>query len=80
MRMVLTLADLEAKGITRPTIACDRCPRRGSYAVARLFEQHDRDHHLVSLRLLLAADCPAYHAGARRRCAAPATRRYRACS
>jgi hypothetical protein len=61
--MVLTLADLEAKGITRLTIACDRCPRRGSYAVARLFEQHDRDHHLVSLRLLLAADCPAYHAG-----------------
>jgi hypothetical protein len=63
MRMVITLADLEAKGVTRLTIACDRCPRCGAYAVARLIEQHGRDFDLVRLRLRLAADCPAYHTG-----------------
>jgi hypothetical protein len=63
MKMTLTLADLEARGVDRLTIACDRCSRRGVYTVARLIEQHGRDHDLVSLRLRLAADCPAYHTG-----------------
>jgi hypothetical protein len=31
--------------------------------VARLIEQHGRDFDLVHLRLLLAADRPAYHTG-----------------
>jgi hypothetical protein len=56
-------------------IACDRCPRRGVYTVARLIEQHGRDHGLVSLRLQLAPDYPAYHTGRSTPLWAPATRR-----
>jgi hypothetical protein len=63
MKQVITLADLEAKGLSRLAIACDRCPRRGCYTVARLIEQLGRDHDLVRLRLQLAAGCPAYHTG-----------------
>jgi len=63
MKQVITLGDIEAKGLTRLTIVCDRCPRRGAYTVARLIEQLGRAHDLVSLRLQLAAACPAYHAG-----------------
>jgi hypothetical protein len=48
MKMTLTLADLEARGV---------------YTVVRLIERPGRDDDLVSLRLQLAADCPAYHAG-----------------
>jgi hypothetical protein len=62
MRLVLSLADLEARGIDRLTIICDPCSRRGVDTVARLIEQHGRDFDLVRLRLQLAADCPAYHA------------------
>jgi hypothetical protein len=53
--------DLVEKNLSRLEIACDRCPRRGAYRVARLVEQ--LDHDLVRLRLQLAAACPAYHAG-----------------
>ena len=63
MKMTITLGDLEAKGLVRLEIVCDRCPRHGSYRVARLIEQLGRDHDLVSLRLQLAAGCPAYAAG-----------------
>jgi hypothetical protein len=59
MRIVLTLADPEAKGIARLTIACNRCPRRSAYDVARLIAQHGRDFDLVRLRLRLVADCAA---------------------
>jgi hypothetical protein len=53
MKMTITLADLEAKGLARLEIACcDRCPYRGIYQVARLVEQLGRDHDLVSLRLV----------------------------
>jgi hypothetical protein len=45
-----------------------------------LIERHGRDFNLVRLRLRLAADCPACRTGRSRPCAAPATRRYRACS
>jgi hypothetical protein len=58
MKQVLTL---EAKGLARLEIACDRCPRRGAYRVARLVEQLGRGHDLV--RLQLAAACPAYCTG-----------------
>jgi hypothetical protein len=60
---VITLADLVEKGLSRLEIACDRCPRRGAYTVARLIEQLGRDHDLVRLRLQLAARCPAYSTG-----------------
>ena len=40
MKQVITLADLEAKSLSRLAITCDRCPRRGVYRVARLVE-HD---------------------------------------
>jgi hypothetical protein len=63
VKVASTLADIEARGLTRLVLACDRCPRRGVYSVARLIERHGRDFDLVSLRLLLAADCPAYHQG-----------------
>jgi hypothetical protein len=63
MKQVITLADLEAKGLSRLKIACDRCPRRGCYTVARLVEQLGRAHDLVSLRLHLTATCPAYCTG-----------------
>jgi len=63
MKPAAALADLDARSVDRLTIACDRCPRRGVYTAARLIEQHGRDHDLVSLRLRLAADCPAYHIG-----------------
>jgi hypothetical protein len=63
MKMVLTLADLEARGVDRLAVACDRCPRRGVYTVARLIEQHGRDFDLIALQLWLAADCPAYYTG-----------------
>ena len=63
MKLAITLADLEARGIDRLTIVCDRCSRRGVDTVARLIERHGRDFDLVRLRLRLAADCPAYHTG-----------------
>jgi hypothetical protein len=44
--------DLVEKNLSRLEIACDRCPRRGAYRVARLVEQLGRDHDLVSLRLV----------------------------
>jgi hypothetical protein len=56
--MTLTLADLEAKGLVRLEIVCDRCPRRGVYRVAQPVEQHGREFDLVRLRLRLAADYP----------------------
>jgi hypothetical protein len=37
--------------------------RRRRAWLARLIEQHGRDHDLVSLRLQLAAACPAYGTG-----------------
>jgi hypothetical protein len=43
MKMAITLADLEARGVARLIIVCDRCPRRGVYDVACLIEQHGRD-------------------------------------
>jgi hypothetical protein len=61
--MALTLADLEARGATRLAVACDRCSRRGVYAVARLTEQHGRDFDLVRLRLRLRLRLAAYHTG-----------------
>jgi len=63
MKQVITLADLEAKSLSRLAITCDRCPRRGVYRVARLVEQLGRDHDLVRLRLQLTATCPAYCTG-----------------
>jgi hypothetical protein len=32
MKLVLTLADLGAKGLTRLVVTCDRCPRRRANA------------------------------------------------
>jgi hypothetical protein len=63
MKQVITLGDIEAKGLSRLVIACDRCPRRGAYRVARLVEQLGRAHDLVALRLQLTAACPAYCTG-----------------
>ena len=63
MRQALLLADLEAQGLVRLEVGCNRCPRRGAYAVARLIERHGRDVDLVRLCLRLASDCPSYRTG-----------------
>jgi len=49
-----TLSDVSTR---RLTLACAKCGRRGSYAVARLIEQHG-DVTLIFLRERLSADCP----------------------
>ena len=39
-------------------IGCDKCGRKGRYAVARLFEKHGRDGKVVDFLAEIAADCP----------------------
>jgi hypothetical protein len=49
----LTLSDIRSSTLS---IVCQRCDRRGCYAVARLFEEHG-DAKLTDL-LVTLADCP----------------------
>jgi hypothetical protein len=39
-------------------VACNRCPRRGRLATARLLAEHGADLPGPTLRRILAADCP----------------------
>ena len=43
--------------VDRVEISCNRCPRRGRYAVGRLRREHG-DIALFDLLLLVSADCP----------------------
>jgi hypothetical protein len=39
-------------------IACDKCGRKGRYAVARLVEQRGSDAKVVDFLAEITADCP----------------------
>lgn len=63
----MTLSDLAAG---RLTVACARCPRRGSYSVARILAARG-DLRLTDFLHGLTADCPRTKAiGLRDRCGA----------
>ena len=44
-------------------VACDKCGRKGCYAVARLIEQRGRDAKVIDWRDEITADCPKKQAG-----------------
>jgi hypothetical protein len=44
-------------------VACDKCGRKGRYAVARLIEQRGRDAKAVDFLAEITADCPKKQAG-----------------
>jgi hypothetical protein len=44
-------------------VVCDKCGRKGRYAVARLIEQRGRDAKVVDLRAEITTDCPKKQAG-----------------
>jgi hypothetical protein len=50
----LSLAEAQARGLTRIRLACPKCGRRGSYAVSRLAE---RLGDASKVREALSADC-----------------------
>jgi hypothetical protein len=53
-------------------VACDKCGRKGRYAVARLIEQRGRDAKVLDLLAEITADCPKKQAGNMSdQCAAP---------
>ena len=52
-------------------VACDKCGRKGRYAVARLIERRGRDAKLVDFLAEVTADCVKKQAGNMRdQCAA----------
>jgi hypothetical protein len=53
---VITLADMQARGMTMLAVACRRCERRGRLKIARLIAEHGGSDH--DLRRLIAHDCP----------------------
>jgi hypothetical protein len=40
---VITLGDMQDKGMTMLAVACRRCDRRGRLSIARLIAEHGRD-------------------------------------
>ncbi|MDB5593658.1 MAG: hypothetical protein JWM36_619 [Hyphomicrobiales bacterium] len=52
------LGDLQARGIDRLRVVCDKCERSGSYAVARLIGFHGETEQLPDLLGRLTRDCP----------------------
>jgi len=52
----MTLRDAEAKG-TRLEITCERCDRRGSYAIAGLVRRHGWAAKLPDVLAVLTSDC-----------------------
>jgi hypothetical protein len=53
----ITFGDLAGR-LDRLNVACDKCGRRGRYALARMIEQRGRDGKLVDLLAEVTADCP----------------------
>ena len=51
---VITLAEMRAKGMTMPEVACHRCEQRGRLRIERLIAEHGTG----VLRAIIAADCP----------------------
>jgi hypothetical protein len=44
-------------------VACDKCGRKGRYALARFVEQHGYDGKVLDLLSEITADCPKKQAG-----------------
>jgi hypothetical protein len=44
-------------------VACDKCGRKGRYAVARLIEQRTRYGKVIHWLVEITADCPKKQAG-----------------
>jgi hypothetical protein len=44
-------------------VACDKCDRKGRYAVARLIEQRTRYGKVIDWLAEITADCPKKQAG-----------------
>ena len=44
-------------------VACDKCVRKGRYAIARLIEQRGRDAKVLDLLAEITADCPTKQTG-----------------
>jgi hypothetical protein len=53
---VITLGEMQAKGITMLEVACRRCERRGRLSIERLIAEHGDG--VLDLRAVIAADCP----------------------
>jgi hypothetical protein len=58
----ITFSDLIGK-LDVLNVACDKCGRKGRYAVARLIEQRRRDAKVLDLLAEITADCPKKQAG-----------------
>jgi hypothetical protein len=54
---LITLGQMQAKGMTMLEVACRKCERRGRLSIARLIAEHGRDDH-GDLRAAIAHDCP----------------------
>ena len=54
---LITLGDMERRGMRILEVACHRYPRRGKLIIARLIAEHGRDDH-GHLGALIAYDCP----------------------
>jgi hypothetical protein len=54
----ITFGDLVGK-LDVLEVACDKCGRKGRYAVARLIEQRGPDGKIVDLLSELRSDCPS---------------------
>jgi hypothetical protein len=57
MHGMITLGDMQTKGMSMLEVACRRCDRRGRLRISRLIAEHGRDGY-GDLRRLIAADCP----------------------
>lgn len=57
MKGVITLGDMQAKGMRMLEVDCRKCARRGRLSIARLIAEHGRDDH-GDLCALIAHDCP----------------------
>ena len=56
MNGVITLAEMQAKGMTMLEVACRRCERRGRLSIERLIAEHGAG--VLDLCAIIAADCP----------------------
>ena len=58
----ITFGDLVGK-LDMLRVACEKCGRKGRYAVARLIEQRGREAKVLDLLAEITADCPKKQAG-----------------
>jgi len=53
---IITLGQMQAKGMTMLEVACRKCRRRGRLSIARLIAEYGADDH-GNLRAAIAHDC-----------------------